>query len=100
MHGIGVIAVGGRQVGLQLRLQIGGVELRQHLARVHLSPSRTYTASAGSAKRALHRHVLIGRDDAGQAASRLDRAVARDGGLDVRSGCGGGGLSGARSRRG
>ena len=76
--GIGVIAVGGRNVGLQLRLQVGGIELREQLSRVHRVALANVNGIGGFGERALDRDVLVGRDDAGELARGLNRSEAGD----------------------
>lgn len=86
MCGIGVVAVGGREVGLELRLQIGGIELRERLPGMHRITFAYVHGSGRFGETALDGDVLIRRDHARQLTRGLNRAEARDGRFD--KGCG------------
>src|SRR5579883_775990 len=84
MNRAGVIAVGGCQVGLQLGLQIGGVELRQQLAGTYDVTLLDVNGIGRLRERALDRDVLIGRDDSGKLPRGFDRTKGRYSRIDVR----------------
>ena len=84
VNGVGVIAVCRRKIGLQLRLQITGVEQRQDLPGMH-GVALAYIDGVGRLREAaLDGNVLVGRDDAGQLPGGLDAAVSGDRRLHVR----------------
>ena len=66
-----MIAVRGRDVRFELRLEVGGIEVRQHLARGHGVALAHVDGIGGLGEGALHRDVLVGRDDAGEASRRV-----------------------------
>ena len=86
VDGVGVIAARGCHVGVELRLQIGRIELRERLSGANRIAFADVYGVGGLGERALNRDVLIGRDDAGEITRRLDGSKACDGDLHVGSG--------------
>jgi hypothetical protein len=84
MDGVGMIAICRRKIGLQLRLQVGGVKQRQHLSCVHAVAFAHVNGIRRLRETALDGNVLVRRDDAGQPPGRFHAAIGRNRRLHVR----------------
>ncbi len=83
MHGVGVIAVRRCEIRLELRLQVGSVELGEQLAGTHDIAFAHVDHVGGFGQGALNRDVLIWGDHTRQLPRGLNRAVGRHRRLDV-----------------
>jgi hypothetical protein len=81
---VGFVAVRLCDVGLELRLQVGRVEDRQHLAAIHAVAFLHVDGVGRLGQRRLYGDVLIRRHDAGQRLGGKERRFVSDRGLDGR----------------
>ncbi len=73
------IAVGLSEIRCQCCLEIGGIELREHLAAVNDVSLLDVHPVGGFGQGRLDRDVLVRGDDAGQSFARVDLALGGDG---------------------